>query len=96
MACHVDYEELAIRTQLWAQGMSIREMAKERFVAAKTMERYVYRYRKYFPHRHTPSTAEERDRARAMHAEGMTYEAIAETLSRHESTVRHWCNDGRS
>ncbi len=95
MACHVDREELAIRMQLWAQGMSIREMAEERFVTHKTMQRYVCRHRKFFPRRHRASTAEEREKARAMRAEGMTYKAIAETLGRNKNAVWHWCNDRR-
>lgn len=96
MACHVDHEELERRAQLWAQGMSVKQMAEECCVTAKTMGSYVCRYRKFFPHRRTPSTAEERDRARAMRAEGMTYEAIANELGRNKNAVWHWCKDGRS
>lgn len=94
MAGTVDREELAIRMRLWSQGMSVKEMAAECCVTYKTMQCYVCRYRKYFPRRHTPSTTDERDRARAMRADGMTYKAIAETLGRKKRTVWQWCNDG--
>lgn len=94
MACSVYREELERRARMWAQGMSIREIAAECFVTPNTIERYVCRYRKFFPRRSPRSSLTERDRARAMRAEGMTYKAIAETLSRHEGTVWHWCNDG--
>lgn len=96
MACHVDHEELAIRMRLWAQGMSIREMAAERFVTYKTMQCYVCRHREFFPRRHALSTTDERKRARAMRDEGMTYKAIADVLGRNKNAVWHWCNDGRS
>ena len=95
MARHVDHEELERRAEMWARGMSIREMAAECFVAPITIERYVYRHRKFFPRRSPRSSLTERDGARAMRSEGMTYKAIADTLSRHEDTVWHWCNDGR-
>lgn len=96
MACTVDHEELERRARMWAQGMSIREMAKERFITAKTMGSYVCRYRKFFPRRHMASTAEEREKARAMRAEGMTYRAVADVLGRNKNAVWHWCKDGRS
>lgn len=94
MACTVDHEELERRARMWARGMSIREIAAECFVAPITIERYVYRYRKFFPCRSPRSTTDERDRARAMRADGMTYKAIADALGRHENTVWRWCNDG--
>lgn len=96
MAGTVCHKELERRARMWAQGMSIREMADECFVTYKTMQCYVCRYRKFFPRRHTPSTTDERKRARAMRAEGMTYRAIANELGRNKNAVWHWCKDGRS
>ena len=91
MACHVDHEELERRAHMWAHGMSLREMAKECYVTYKTMQCYVCRHREFFPHRHAPSTTDERNRARAMRADGMTYEAIADALSRDIDSVWQWC-----
>ena len=97
MACHVDHEELERRARMWAQGMSTKEMADECCVSVDAITSYASYHREFFPHRHITTMvgdAEERERARAMRADGMTYKAIADTLCRSRSTVRQWCNGG--
>ena len=93
MACRVDHKELERRARMWAQDMSLREMAKECCVTYKTMQCYVCRHREYFPRRHTPSTTDERTKARAMRADGMTYKAIADAFGRDVGAVWRWCKD---
>lgn len=97
MVCPVYREELERRARMWAQGMSTKEMAKECCVSVDTITSYASYHREHFPHRHVTNMigdAEERERARAMRADGMTYKAIADALGRSRSTVRQWCNGG--
>ena len=58
----------------------------------RAIDDYLDRHRDVFQRRrqHRVSTSEERDRARAMRADGMTYLAIANELGRPVSTVRGW------
>lgn len=83
--------ELRRRAMLWAQGLSTKQIAHECGTSVRTMQRYISDHRWAFPYRDpSNSTREERDRARAMRADGMTYLAIANELDRPVSTVRSW------
>lgn len=94
----VDREELERRAWMWAQGLSTKQMAEECCVSVDAITSYASYHREHFPHRHVTTIvgdAEERERARVMRADGMTYRAIAKTLGRSRSTVRQWCKDRR-
>lgn len=83
--------ELRRRAKLWAQGLSTKQIAHECGTSVRTMQRYISDHRWAFPYRDpSNSTIEDRDRARAMRADGMTYLAIANELGRPVSTVRGW------
>lgn len=88
-------KELERRAQMWAQGLSTKQMAEECCVSVYAINAYVRTHRDEFPYRQPTSSLDERERARRMRAEGMTYKAIGAKLGRDTSTVWHWCNDGR-
>lgn len=82
---------LYTRAKMWAQGLSTKQIANKCGTTVRTMQQYISDHRWAFPYRDASSnTREDRDRARAMRAEGMTYLAIANELDRPVSTVRSW------
>lgn len=88
-----DHKELTRRARMWANGMSIREIANECCVTEHTIECYVRKHRDLFPYRHATSTLAERESAKEMHESGMTYASVAKELGRDISTIVRWCGD---
>lgn len=78
---------------LWAEGRSVKAIARELGVSPAKAAEVIQYYREDFPQRWQWSTPMERERACEMRRGGMTVLAIARELGRAEDTVRRWLHD---
>ena len=80
MGVHTDDEKLKLRAAMWANGMSIQEIADVCGVQYRAIESYARKHRSRFPKRSKTRRPTMDDRMWAMYGDGLPIWRIAEEL----------------